>query len=256
MASHPPGTCCYQGFKHDGQPTGTLSPLSDFEVYISYPANKSTQYGVLFLTDIIGHRFKNAQLIADHFAANGYFVMMPDLFYGDPVPLNRPGDFDMKKWAKGEYNQGNSKSHLPEDIDHIVDACLTEMRTKYNCARIGAVGYCFGGKYVVRHLRSGKIDVGYIAHPSHVTVDELRGIEGPLAISAAETDAIFPADKRHETEVILKDLRLPYQINLYGGVQHGFAVRGDPSNRAVNYAKESAFFQAVGWFKEYLEGNS
>ena len=53
---------------------------------------------------MIGHRFINAQLIADQFAANGYLVVMPDLFGGDPIPLNRPDSFDLMKWLNGGYN--------------------------------------------------------------------------------------------------------------------------------------------------------
>ena len=119
--------------------------------------------------------------------------------------------------------------------------------------KIGAVGYCFGGKYVVRFLKAGHIDVGYSAHPSFVDEDELKAIKGPFAISAAETDQIFPTEKRHRSEEILKETGQPYQINLYSGVEHGFAVRGDPDNRVVNYAKESAFLQAVAWFEEHLK---
>ncbi|KIW40993.1 uncharacterized protein PV06_06591 [Exophiala oligosperma] len=253
MTSHPPGKCCYQGVKHEGTATGEFSTLGDFEIYTKYPENKSTEKGILIITDVIGHRFINANLIADQFAANGYFVMMPDLFHKDPIPLDRPGDFDIMKWMQGEYSESKTP-HTPPTVDPIVDSCLVEMRTKYNCKKIGAVGYCFGGKYVVRHLRpdAGKIDVGYTAHPSFVQADELRDLKGPLAISAAETDHIFPTEKRHETETILKDLGFPYQINLYSGVEHGFAVRGDPKNRVAQYAKENAFLQAVQWFEEHL----
>jgi dienelactone hydrolase len=53
---------------------------------------------------VIGHCFINAQLIADQFAANGYLVVMPDLFGGDPIPLNRPDGFDLMKWLNGHYN--------------------------------------------------------------------------------------------------------------------------------------------------------
>ena len=68
-----------------------------------------------------------------------------------------------------------------------------------------------------------------------------------------ETDAIFPAELRHESEAVLKDVKQPYQINLYSGVQHGFAVRGDVKNQQARYAKESAFLQACAWFDEYLK---
>ncbi|KAH8692161.1 dienelactone hydrolase [Talaromyces proteolyticus] len=253
MASNPPASCCATGFKHEGTAKGKLSNLKDFEVYVSYPDSGSTEKGILILTDIIGHKLINVQLIADQFAQKGYFVMIPDLFDGDPVPLNKPSDFDMPTWRNGKYHPDGT-AHISSNIDPIVDACLSEMRTKYGCKKIGAVGYCFGAKYVVRHLqpKSGKVDVGYIAHPSHVTPEELRGIKGPLAIAAAETDSIFPAEKRRESEDILRELGLPYQINLYSGVKHGFAARGDPNDRIVAYAKVTAFVQAVQWFGEFL----
>lgn len=47
MTSHAPGSCCYKGVKHEGQPVGSISTVKDFEVYTSYPENKSTDYAVL-----------------------------------------------------------------------------------------------------------------------------------------------------------------------------------------------------------------
>jgi dienelactone hydrolase len=41
-------------------------------------------------------------------------------------------------------------------------------------------------------------------------------------------------------------------INLYNGVKHGFAVRGDRDDRVVRYAVNNAFLQALEWFKEHL----
>jgi dienelactone hydrolase len=195
---------------------------------------------------VFGHRFINPQLIADQLAANGYFAVMPDVFHGDAVPLDKPADFDFMGWLKG---------HQPPRVDPVIDATIVEMRTKLGCKRIGAIGYCFGAKYIIRHLRpdQGKIEVGYCAHPSFVESQELSQIQGPLAISAAEADTIFPAEKRYESEEILKKTGQPYQINLYSGVEHGFAVRGDLNNRVATFAKESAFLQALQFFAEYLK---
>lgn len=106
-------------------------------------------------------------------------------------------------------------------------------------------------QYVARHYKDG-IKVGYMAHPSFVDEDELASITGPLSIAAAETDEIFPAELRHKSEEILKKTGLPYQINLYSGVVHGFSVRCDLSKRHEKFAKEQAFYQAVQWFDEYL----
>lgn len=73
----------------------------------------------------------------------------------------------------------------------------------------------------MRHLlpAAQKIDAGYCAHPSFIEEAELRDMKGPLAIAAAETDAIFPEEKRHRTEEILKEMGATYQINLYSGTR-------------------------------------
>lgn len=53
--------------------------------------------------------------------------------------------------------------------------------------------------------------------------------------------------------MILKELKLPYQINLYSGVEHGFAVRAELKDPTAVYAKENAFIQALMWFEEHLK---
>ena len=73
------------------------------------------------------------------------------------------------------------------------------------------------------------------------------------ADGTTETDSIFPAEKRHESEEILKKTGQPYQINLYSGVEHGFAVRADLSKKETKFGKEQAFFQAVTWFDYWLK---
>ena len=55
---------------------------------------------------------------------------MPDLFDGDPVPLNRGGDFDIIQWHNGKYHKGGV-AHLPQNVDPIVESCLIAMRTEY-----------------------------------------------------------------------------------------------------------------------------
>ena len=48
------------------------------------------------------------------------------------------------------------------------------------------------------------------------------------------------------------ETKQPYQINLYSGVAHGFAVRGKLDKLEAKYAKEAAFLQAVQWFDTWL----
>ncbi|KAL3451447.1 dienelactone hydrolase [Aspergillus insuetus] len=222
MTSYSPGKCCFEGMKHEGSPSGDIFKIRDIEVYVKYPENRSTESGIILLSDVFGHRFNNSQLIADQLAANGHFVVMPDLFAGDAVAIDRADTIDFTTWINGGYSD-TKQSHLPPSIDPIVEACIVEMRTRYGVKKLGAVGYCFGSKYAIRFLKPGavRVDVAYIAHPSFIDKAELEAVAGPLAISAAEKDEIFPYAKRRESEEILERLGMPYEITLYGGVEHG-----------------------------------
>ncbi|KAK3684327.1 Alpha/Beta hydrolase protein [Podospora appendiculata] len=251
MASNPPAQCCAVGVKDSGKPSGTYETVGGYPAYVVKSATANGK-AVLLLPDVLGHEFPNAQLIADSFAENGYTTIIPDLFHGDPVKFPSPPGFDFMSWmTKGTDNKG---SHLPERVDPVVEAVITAIRSELGITRLAAAGYCFGAKYVVRFLKPGQIDVGYLAHPSFVQPEELKAIKGPVSIAAAETDDIFPAPKRHESEVILASHsdKVPYQINLYSGTAHGFSVRGDTSVPQIAYAKKAAFLQAVQWFQEHL----
>ena len=68
-----------------------------------------------------------------------------------------------------------------------------------------------------------------------------------------ETDQIFTPEKRHRSEELLKEIGATYQINLYSGTEHGFAVRADLSKPQQRWAREQAFYQALTWFQEYLK---
>jgi len=161
------------------------------ETYFSYPKDKSTANAILIITDAIGHGSINVQLIADQFAANGYLVVMPNLFHGDPAPLNAPADFNLMKWLQG---------HGRESVDPIVEAALKEIK-KLGAKKIGGVGYCFGAKYVVRHLKMGELDAGFTAHPSFVEPDELKAVQRPLSIAAAGMYMFPTSDVRFEAKL-------------------------------------------------------
>ncbi|KAI0405153.1 dienelactone hydrolase [Xylaria palmicola] len=250
MASNPPAKCCTVGVKHDGDSTGADIQIGKHAAYLATPdpAKAHKDAAILYLPDVIGI-WQNSKLMADQYAANGYLTLVVDLFNGDPVSLNPAEGFNFFGWLEKGTNGDNP--HTKEHVDPIVAEAIKWLQTEKGIKKLGAVGYCFGAKYVARHFDNG-IQVGYVAHPSFVEEDELRGFKGPLSIAAAETDTIFPNEKRHRSEEILKEGGRPYQINLYSGVEHGFAVRGDITKKQHKFAKEQAFYQAVQWFDNYL----
>ncbi|KAF7591375.1 hypothetical protein BBP40_001601 [Aspergillus hancockii] len=244
MASNPPGACCASGFKHEGNPVGEIKDVNGVSTYIVYPKDKSTEKVVVFLSDIFGI-YINAQLLADEYAANGYTCVIPDLFRGDAIKLSdmESGKADLPSWLP---------NHQPAQVEPVVESTIKYVREELGAKRVAGVGYCFGAKYVTRFLKNGKLDVGFNAHPSFVTHEELGAITGPLSIAASEIDNIFTTQLRHESEETLKKTGQAWQINLFSGVSHGFAVRADLSNKHFKFAKEQAFCQAVNWLRQYL----
>ncbi|RDA86898.1 hypothetical protein CP532_1841 [Ophiocordyceps camponoti-leonardi (nom. inval.)] len=250
MASHPPGSCCAIGTLYEGSPSGQTTKVDGrIDAYLAKaPEDKARKgCGILYLPDVIGI-WQNSKLMADTFAASGYTTLLIDLFNGDPVPLNRTTDFDFPGWL--QHGSDGKNPHTAEVVDPIVEAGIKAMRDM-GIKRIAAVGYCFGAKYVVRHYKNG-IECGFVAHPSFVEEEELAAIGGPLSIAAAETDFIFPVEKRHKSEEILLKTKQPYQVNLYSGVEHGFAVRGEVEVKVQKFAREQALRQALTWFDEFL----
>lgn len=211
------------------------------DFYVSGDIDKSGGKLHFMLTDVFGHDFINNQLVADEFARRGYFVVVPDIFSGDPSPPTIPADF-RENWLP---------KHTPEVTEPIVEKALAAVKNEYKPKFIVCSGYCFGAKYTIKLLGKSEIDVAAVFHPSFVTIEEVKSIKGPLFIGAAENDEIFPPELRHQTEAALAEMKATYQVNLFSGVYHGFAVRGDISIAEVKYAKEQVLLDAVCFFKRF-----
>lgn len=58
---------------------------------------------------------------------------MPDLFYGDPVPLNADmATFSIPDWVQGKFG-AKKIPHTPQTVDPIVAQSLQAIREKYMC---------------------------------------------------------------------------------------------------------------------------
>lgn len=145
--------------------------------------------------------------------------------------------------------------HEPHVTDPIMSKVVDYIRAQYGeDVRIAGVGYCFGGRYVIRLMGSGVIDVGVVNHPSFFTMAEVSKLTRGkrLAIYAAETDDIFPPEKRRETEDVLTNVGATWVCSTFSGTQHGFSVRGNLNVKEVRLAKEAAFNGAISFFMSWL----
>ncbi|QLQ81737.1 hypothetical protein HG537_0F04980 [Torulaspora globosa] len=243
MASNPPGACCFKGFKHEGTPKGSIADLYDIETYIT--GVESNEKVIVILTDVFGHKLKNTQIIADKLGNAGYRVYIPDILFGDALE-KLDGSVDFNEW-KERHNVVKTKS--------VVDQFLAGLKKEHSPKFVGVIGYCFGAKYAIQqiHATEGAADVCAVAHPSFVSIEEVAAIgkDKPLLISAAETDPIFAPELRHLTEEKFAEIGARYQLDLFSGVSHGFAVRGNEEDPCVRYARDKVLLDQIYWFNHF-----
>lgn len=115
--------------------------------------------------------------LADSFARAGYLVLLPDIFNGDAIPGDIPeGQLNLTGWFP---------NHQPQHVEPIIETTIDYLRSDLGVEKIGALGYCFGGRYVSRFLAEGRgIDTGFIAHPSVLSNEEIAAIVNPISIAA------------------------------------------------------------------------
>lgn len=87
----------------------------------------------------------------------------------------------------------------------------------------------------------------------------------------SETDFTFPLESRRRAEDLLIAAKAKYHIQVFSGVSHGFAVKGNPdveqerecnsSSSILNltviqgWAKEESARGVIGWFDRFTAAN-
>ncbi|KAK3899326.1 dienelactone hydrolase family-domain-containing protein [Staphylotrichum tortipilum] len=231
---------------HTGTPVGTEQMYNGVNLYISQPSCHNPKVGVLYLTDVFGIQHVNNKLLADSFARAGFLVVAPDMFDGNPAPM----DFNTPGFNATEF----TLAHGPAATDPILAKAVAYLQTT-GVEKIATTGYCYGGRYAFRLLAAGKgVDAGFAAHPSLLEDSEINAITRPISVAAAEIDAMLLPERRSVLEAMLANTTQPYQLNLYGGTSHGFGVRANVSDPEQKFGKEAAFYQAVRWFNAWAGG--
>ncbi|ESW26150.1 hypothetical protein PHAVU_003G095100 [Phaseolus vulgaris] len=169
---------------------GHVEKLAGLDSYIAGSPNSNL--AVLLISDVFGYEAPNLRNIADKVAAAGYYVVVPDFFFGDPYnPEN--ANRAIHVWLK---DHGTDKGS--EAAKSIVEALKSK-----GVSAIGAVGFCWGAKVVVELSKSRLIQAAVLLHPSFVSVDDIKGVDIPTAVLGAEIDKMSPPELVKQFEQVL-----------------------------------------------------
>jgi len=248
----PSGECCLKTVQHKGTASGTSETIFNINTYVTGIKSGVTDRILLYFADVFGPFYINGQLVADYFASRGWLVLAPDYFSGDPVWLHRAAPGMRAETEEGWDFEAWKDKHMSFAVKNIpgwVDA----VKAKYggpNTTYV-TVGYCFGAPFVLTECAKDTVSAGAVAHPAFLNESNIQTSKKPIFFSCSEVDHTFPAESRHKTEKILVDNKQTYHFQLFSGVAHGFALRGNMDVENERWAKEQSARSIGDWFDRF-----
>jgi len=165
--------------------------------------------------------------VADSYAADGYTVVVPDLFW-----RQQPGvylDYDQPDRARAQGEE--------VDVDGVVSdvgqAAIWLLAKIGDHAKIGVIGFCLGGRLAALAGIREPVDavIGYYAVKLDQHLDELGRLAKPTLLHFGETDPWVPQQTKDSVGELLAG-RPNVDIHIYPDTGHGFARTGYPPYHA------------------------
>ena len=196
-----------------------LSGDEQFKAYVARPADEP-RAAIVVIQEIFGVN-AGIRRKCDKLAEDGYLAVAPDLFWrlerGVELDPDVEPEFQRALDLMGKFDQD-------EGIKDI-EATIQWARAESGGKKVGAVGYCLGGRlaYMTAARTDSDASVGYYA----VGVDELLrekdAIANPLMLHIPTEDGFVDKDTQKAMHEGL-DPHPKVTLHDYEGMDHGFAT--------------------------------
>ncbi|KAJ2765490.1 hypothetical protein IWQ56_004079 [Coemansia nantahalensis] len=180
-----PAACCNTPpVQASYTPVGAKQAIGGIECYVS--GSKDAKRGVIVNYDIFGMHANVVQL-CDVLAAAGYYVVLPDLLGSDALTeagLGNAGVF--AAFIKGPGSWAAVKDKYVAVQGYLRDSGIEA---------VAVVGFCWGGKMVVRALAElDGLAGGAIVHPALIKDGDMATVRAPLLVLPSKDEPDFTAE--------------------------------------------------------------
>jgi carboxymethylenebutenolidase len=192
-----------------------------FGAYLALPRKLSAgggAPGIVLLQEIFGVN-EHIRGVAEQYAADGYVVLAPDLFWrqGARIELG----YDDADWQRAvRLKQASDVRQTQADVRAAAQALRALPGVG---ARIASLGYCYGGLLSYHAAANGDVDaaVAYYGGGIQNALDRADAIHVPLMMHFGARDAHIPLDAvKHIAERF--DDRDNVEVHVYTEAEHGF----------------------------------
>jgi carboxymethylenebutenolidase len=228
--------------------------------YVFRPATGGPWPAVLVFMDGLGIRPAMLEL-GERLASNGYFVLLPDLFYrsGPYEPMNPRevfSDPEKRKVLMEKYFGPATQANIMSDTQAFID--YLALQPDVMPGGIGTTGYCMGGlmSLVAAGTYPDRIRATASYHAGRLATDVPDSphllaprIKSRVYIAGAIEDQGFPDEMKERLALSLSAAGIDFKIETYQA-RHGWVFRDTPVYDAA--AEERHWQTLLALFKDTL----
>lgn len=194
-----------------------------FDGYLSLPPTGRGP-GLVIIQEIWGVN-THIRAVADQYAMDGYVVIAPDIFWRQEANVDLTYDEVGTKKAS-QLMQGLNR---PDAVADLVATVKALHRRPEMTGKVGAVGYCMGGRLAYHLAASGAIEtaVCYYGGGIQNDLDLASSVNVPVLFHYGALDKHIPATAVAAVRMAFQG-RTNAQFHVYEDADHGFNCWGRP----------------------------
>jgi carboxymethylenebutenolidase len=223
----------------------TLDGEESFDCYLARPEGEASA-AVVVIQEIFGVN-AGIRRKCDTLAEAGYLALAPDLFWRLEAGVELDPD------VEDEFKTAlDLMSRFDQDLGvRDIEATIRYARNSLNCIKVGAVGYCLGGRlaYMTAARTDADASVGYYAVGIDNLLREKHAIANPLMLHIPTADGFVPPEVQTQMHDGL-DGHPRVTLHDYVGLDHGFAT--EMGKRRNDAGAELADQRTMEFFAENL----
>ena len=198
--------------------TSWIEIAPGFGAYLALPPAGSGP-GLVLFQEIFGVN-PHIRSVAEQYALDGFVVLAPDVFWRQAprVELGYVGEERARGMALAQALQ-------PAEVLADIGTAMAALRARPEAAgsRVGAFGYCLGGRLAWLAAATTDIDaaVPFYGGGIHGQLERAAAIRCPLQFHYAEHDDHIPLDAVERVRQATAGIA-GTELHVYAGAMHGF----------------------------------
>ena len=220
---------------------GKMVKIGSSSGYLARPTGNGPWPAVIAIQEWWGLD-NQTESIADRLAGVGYLCFAPDLYHGELAKL---GDHEKASALVQKYAPS-----APDELVDVYDALKAHPDSN---GKIGAVGFCFGGRMALSLGLRRPLEAlcTFYGGGMQQVFDRLDQLKSPTLGLFGDRDQSIPVGTVEEFDKLLDKVGVEHEIVVYPNSGHAFFRDSDPSVYVPDAARD-AWGRVTRFFAKHL----